>query len=73
MDDLYFTYVLLSFKDNKYYNCFISNLLLRFESHNNGDGISMMYQKLFMFIFYDDCLSKQDALRREKYLKNPLW
>ena len=73
MDDFYFTYVLLSSKGNKYDKGFISNLPLRFESHNNGDGVLTMYQKLFMFIFHDDCLSKQDALRREKYLKNPLW
>lgn len=69
MEDPYFTYVLLSLKDNKYYTGFTSNLPLRFESHNNGDVSSTKHRRPFKLIYYEACLSKQDALKREKYLK----
>ena len=69
MEDFYFTYVLLSLKDNKYYTGFTSNLPLRFESHKNGKVPSTKNRRPLKLIYYEACLNKQDALKREKYLK----
>ena len=69
MDNFYFTYVLLSEKDGKYYTGFSSNLPLRFESHNKGEVSSTKHRRPFKLIYYEACPNKKDALKREKYLK----
>ena len=68
MENFYFTYVLLSQKDGKYYTGFSSNLPLRFESHNQGKVPSTKNRRPFKLIYYEACINKQDALKREKYL-----
>ena len=69
MENFYFTYILLSQKDGKYYTGFSSNLPLRFEYHNQGKVPSTKNRIPFKLIYYEACINKQDALKREKYLK----
>ncbi len=66
---MYFTYILLSLKDKKYYTGFTNNLKLRFEQHNKGLVESTEDRRPFELIYYEACLDQRDAIKREKYLK----
>jgi putative endonuclease len=66
---MYYTYVLQSQKDNKFYTGFTSDLKSRFKSHNNGEVSSTKHRKPFVLVYYEACLNKEDAIHREKYLK----
>jgi len=65
----YYIYVLLSEKDGKKYTGYTKNLSLRFEAHNAGEVPSTKNRRPLKLIYFEGCLSKEDALRREKYLK----
>ena len=66
----YFTYVLQSEKDKKYYTGYTKDLKLRFEQHNNGLVESTKNRRPLKLIYFEGCLNQQDATRREKYLKS---
>ena len=66
---MYYTYVLKSEKDNKFYIGFTKNLKLRFEQHNKGLVDATRERRPFSLIYYEACLNREDATRREKYLK----
>jgi putative endonuclease len=69
MEDFYYTYVLLSEKDNKNYAGYTKNLKLRFEQHQNGMVNSTKDRRPLKLIYFEACLSQADALKREKYFK----
>jgi len=69
MDEFYYTYVLKSMVDNKNYIGFTSDLMQRFEAHNKGRVNSTKDRRPLKLIYFEGCLSKDDAIRREKYLK----
>jgi len=69
IDNYYYTYVLKSTVDNNFYVGFTSNLLQRFESHNSGKVPSTKNRKPLELIYFEGCLSRDDAIKREKYLK----
>lgn len=66
---MYYTYVLQSEIDNAFYVGYTKDLKLRFENHNKGQVESTRNRRPLKLIYYEACLSQQDALRREKYLK----
>ena len=66
---MYFTYVLLSLKDNRFYTGFTNNLKQRFEQHNKGLVKSTEDRRPIELIYYEACLDQRDAIKREKYLK----
>jgi len=66
---MFYTYVLQSEKDGKKYIGFTKNLKLRFEQHQKGKVESTKDRRPFKLIYYEACLTEQDALKREKYLK----
>lgn len=65
----YYTYVLLSKKDNKFYVGYSEDLKSRFEQHKKGQVTSTRDRRPLILVYYESCLSKQDAMHREKYLK----
>ena len=65
----FYTYVLLSEKDNKFYTGYTKNIELRFEQHNKGLVQSTKFRRPLKLIYYEACLNQQDATHREKYLK----
>ena len=65
----YYTYVLKSEKDYKYYVGFSKDLKLRFEQHNKGYVEATKNRRPLCLIYYEACLNKDDAIHREKYLK----
>ena len=66
---MYYTYVLLSTKDGKFYTGCTSNLRKRLEEHNKGMVQSTKHRIPLDLIYYEACICKEDAYRRERYLK----
>ncbi|MDN5354233.1 MAG: putative endonuclease [Candidatus Cloacimonadota bacterium] len=65
----YYTYVLKSEKDNKYYYGFTKDLIERLKQHNNSDITATKYRTPLKLVYYEVCFNKKDALKREKYFK----
>jgi putative endonuclease len=70
LEGFYFTYVLKSEIDNNYYVGYTKNLNLRFEEHNKGYVKSTKDRRPLVLIYFEACLSQNDALKRERYLKS---
>jgi putative endonuclease len=66
---MFYTYVLQSEGDGKFYTGSTVNLKLRFEQHNKGLVESTKRRKPFRLVYYEACIDREDAARREKYLK----
>ncbi|MBL7084029.1 MAG: GIY-YIG nuclease family protein [Candidatus Aminicenantes bacterium] len=66
---MYYTYVLLSDNDNHFYTGYTQDLKLRFEQHNKGLVESTRDRRPLKLVYYEACLDKSDAAKREKYLK----
>ena len=69
LDPYYYVYILLSLKDGKKYTGYTKDLSSRFEAHQKGKVQSTKHRKPFKLIYFEGCLSQEDALKREKYLK----
>ena len=67
--NFYFTYVLYSKKDKQNYHGFTKNLKLRIEQRQKGKVTSTKHRRPLELIYYEACLVKDDAIRREKYFK----
>jgi putative endonuclease len=66
---MHYVYVLKSRRDNKFYVGYTSDLRRRLNLHNNGKVLSTQSRKPFDLIYYEASTEKDDALKREKYLK----
>lgn len=58
---MHYTYVLQSSNDMKFYVGYTKNLKLRFEQHNTGMVESTKNRRPFILIYYEACISKDDA------------
>ena len=66
----YYVYVLQSINDpDKLYIGSTHDLRKRFAKHNRGINFSTRPYAPWRLIFYEAYLYKEDAIRREKYLK----
>jgi len=65
----YYTYVLLSLKDSKLYVGFTDDLVKRFKKHQRGEVKSTKNRRPLKLVYYEACLSKEGAIKREKALK----
>lgn len=69
---MFYTYLLYSLKDKKYYIGYTSNLKKRFREHSNGQVFATKGRLPIKLVFYEAFLDQKDALRRERYFKtNP--
>lgn len=66
----YYTYVLLSQVDNKYYIGWTVNLKQRVDKHNKGLVIATKYRVPLKLVYFEACLSKEKGILREKQLKS---
>ena len=66
---MYYNYILYSLQDKKFYTGFTKNIKIRFEQHQGGFVLSTKNRKPFKLIYFECCLNRNDAIRREKYLK----
>ena len=68
----FYTYVLLSLKDNEYYIGYTNNLRKRLEEHNLGKNFSTKPRRPLKLIYFEACLNEDDAKQREKYFKSTI-
>ena len=66
---MYFTYVLRSLKDNKLYIGFSDDLKNRIEEHKAGKVKATKSRRPLKLVYYEACLVKLKATKREKYFK----
>ena len=64
-----YSYVLLSGKDGKFYIGSTGDLRERLQQHNKGLVPSTTYRRPLRLVYYEACLSADDARRRERFLK----
>lgn len=62
-------YILLSEKDGNFYIGITTDLNRRLDEHNQGRNTSTASRRPFRLIHAELYASKEDALRRENYLK----
>ena len=67
---MFYTYVIKSRKDGKWYTGYTNDLRKRFKEHNSNKVISTKNRGPFEMIYYEACINKLDAIAREKYLKS---
>ena len=67
---MFYTYVLLSERDRKFYIGFTKDLEKRLDKHNNGLVTSTAHRRPLKLIYYEACLNDGDAIKREKYFKS---
>ncbi len=65
-----YTYVLLSEADGRFYTGATSDLRKRLRLHAAGGVPSTRSRRRLRLIYYEGCLSADDAYRRERYLKS---
>jgi putative endonuclease len=66
---MYYTYVLRSEVDGRFYSGYSENLKQRFDQHNKGYVESTKFRRPLTIVYYEACLNKEDAIKREKYFK----
>ena len=66
---MFYVYVLHSDKDNKFYTGYTSDLKKRICEHNSGISRSTSFRQPMKLVYYEACLNRKDAMRRERYLK----
>lgn len=66
---MFYTYVLISKKDNRFYIGYSFDLKKRIEEHNSGKVDATKARVPFELVYYEACFNEQDAIKREKYFK----
>jgi len=66
---MFYVYVLKSLADAGFYIGCTQNLKNRIKAHNSGQVESTKDRIPVKLIYYEACLNREDAFRREKYLK----
>jgi putative endonuclease len=62
---MYYTYVLLSERDNNLYTEFTKDLKIRLEKHNVGLVASTLGRRPLRLLYYEACLDENDAIERK--------
>ncbi|MBI5421219.1 MAG: GIY-YIG nuclease family protein [Parcubacteria group bacterium] len=66
---MFYTYVLQN-KNKMLYTGSTNDLWKRFNEHNSGKSEYTKHRGPYQLIYYEACLSEEDARSREKYLKS---
>ena len=66
---MYYTYVLQSEKDGKFYVGFTQDLRNRIALHDSRKARATVGRRPLSLVYYEACLNRTDAMEREKYLK----
>jgi len=66
---MFYVYILQSLKDDKLYTGFTNNIEKRILKHNLGKVFSTKSRRPLKLIYLEICLNREDAKKREKYLK----
>ena len=71
-NEMWYTYLIQSKKDKRWYTGCALDLRKRFKAHNDNLVSSTKGRGPLHLIYYEACLNKDDAFAREKYL-NQAW
>ena len=66
---MFYTYVLMSKKDMQFYIGYTQDLKQRFKLHTQGMVDSTKDRRPLELIYYEACIERNDATKREKYFK----
>ena len=66
---MYYIYILQSLKDKQFYVGYTIDLKNRVSKHNKGLVPSTKNRLPLKLLYYEACINKNDAIKREKYLK----
>jgi putative endonuclease len=66
---MYYTYVLKSKKDGKFYIGWTDDLKARFERHQKGYVGATENRRPLELVYYEACTNREKSLKREKYFK----
>lgn len=66
----YYVYVLQSLRDKNFYIGYTNDLKRRLMEHNKGLSFSTKPRLPLKLIYYEACLNREDAKKREKYFKS---
>ena len=66
---MHYVYVLRSIQDGRFYTGYTTNLEKRLSEHNEGNVFSTKNRRPLEVIYYEACRHREDALKRERYLK----
>ena len=67
---MFYTYVLLSLRDNNYYIGHTNDVDLRFRRHQNGFVKSTRNRRPLKLLFFEIFNSRSEAMKHEKFLKS---
>ncbi len=67
---MFYTYVLINCKNTRRYIGHTQNLKERLEYHNMGKVRSTKAYRPWQVVYYEKFLTRDEAIRREKYLKS---
>ena len=67
---MFYVYVLQSVLHGRFYIGFTTNIENRLVTHNAGGNVSTKAGRPWKMIYHEAYLLKEDALGREKFLKN---
>ncbi|MGA2623412.1 MAG: GIY-YIG nuclease family protein [Bacteroidota bacterium] len=70
MAQYYYVYALRSLADGNFYVGFTTDLRARLEEHFSGRVLSTKNRLPLQLVYWEGCLNRSDATRREKYLKS---
>jgi len=65
----YYVYIIQSLIDGSYYKGFSEQPAIRLLQHNNGESSYTSAKMPWQLVYVEECLSKRDALIRERVLK----
>jgi putative endonuclease len=66
---MFYNYVLESLRNGELYTGFTSDLKKQLQEHNKGLNLSTKRYMPWKIIYYECCTDRDDAIRREGYLK----
>jgi len=66
---MHYTYVLRSQRDKRFCTGYTSDLRERIREHGLGRVQSTAHRLPLRLVYYEACLNREDALRRERFLK----
>jgi len=67
---MHYTYVLLSEQERRFYTGYTADLRRRLGEHQQGRVRWTASRQPVRLVYYEACLSQEDALRRERFLKS---
>ena len=67
---MFYVYILLSRKDNKFYVGYTADLKLRYKEHQDGGVKSTKFRRPLKLIYYEAYMNQANAQKREQFYKS---